>query len=36
MLPTLGFANKKPSPLSMQGAQLLTERESLGKLVTSH
>lgn len=38
MLPTLGFANKKknPNPLSMHGAQLLTERENLGKPVTSH
>jgi hypothetical protein len=25
MLPTLGFANKNPNPLSMHGAQLLTE-----------
>lgn len=35
-LPTSGFANKTPTPWSLQGAQLLTERENLGKLVTSH
>lgn len=35
-LPTLGFANKNPNLLSMHGAQLLSEKENLGELVTSH